>query len=106
VRGDVYRLNPRHRHGGHQQSGARYAVVLQSDGLSALSTRLVAPTSTSARASLFRPEIDLSGEPTRVMLEQTTVVDAETELGQFAGRLSAEELAEVEGALRLVLGLF
>jgi mRNA interferase MazF len=105
VRGDVYRFVS-HDVRGDKQSGPRYAVVLQSDELAALSTLLVAPTSTSARPTLFRPAIDLLGVATYVLLEQTTVVNPESELGDFAGRLTAEELAEVDAALRLVMGLF
>ena len=41
---------------GHEQRGTRFAVVVQSDSLP-LSTLLVAPTSTSARAASFRPRI-------------------------------------------------
>jgi len=40
------------------------------------------------------------------LLEQTTVVNPETELGEFAGRLSPDELADVNQALLLVLGLY
>jgi len=43
---------------GHEQSGVRYAVVVQSD-LLPLSTWLVAPTSTSARGATFRPEVSI-----------------------------------------------
>ncbi|HEX8157242.1 MAG TPA: type II toxin-antitoxin system PemK/MazF family toxin [Solirubrobacteraceae bacterium] len=40
---------------GHEQHGARYAVVVQADELLGLSTVLVSPTSTRARAATFRP---------------------------------------------------
>jgi mRNA interferase MazF len=88
---------------GHEQNGARYAVVVQSDSLP-LSTWLVAPTSTSARAASFRPEIELNGTTTRVLVEQTTAVDPQR-LGEHAGRLSSDELADVDEALRVVLSL-
>ena len=39
------------------------------------------------------------------MVEQLTVVDPESRLGQFAGRLSAAELRAVNDALVKVLGL-
>lgn len=87
-----------------EQRGARYGVVVQSDDLLALSTVLVAPTSTSARAASFRPPIELNGEETRVLVEQTTVVDP-GRLGLSAGRLDAAELRAVDEALLLVLGL-
>ena len=70
----------------------------------ALSTTLVAPTSTSARPATFRPTISLKGTETRVLVEQTIVVDPER-LGQSAGRLDADELKAVDEALALVLGL-
>ena len=103
VRGDIYRLPERRNAIGHEQRGVRYAVVLQTDELP-LSTLIVAPTSTGARSASFRPEIDMQGTRTKVMLEQSFAADPQR-LGEFAGRLSANELAEVETALRLVLGL-
>src|SRR5688500_20175916 len=74
VRGEVHRLRSLRGAQGHEQAGTRYAVVVQSD-LLPLSTWLVAPTSTSARAATFRPEVSIVGRPTRVLAVQTTVVD-------------------------------
>jgi mRNA interferase MazF len=71
-----------------------------------LSTLLVAPTSTSARTTVFRPRIALNGQTTLVLVEQATVVNPQTELGDFAGRLTTDELAELDQAIRLVMGLF
>ncbi|MDR0284270.1 MAG: type II toxin-antitoxin system PemK/MazF family toxin [Propionibacteriaceae bacterium] len=104
MRGDIYRFRP-HDTRGHKQSGVRYAVVVQSDDLM-LSTLIVAPTSTRARPTVFRPQIELGGERTFVLVEQTTVVNPDLELGDFVGRLSVEELGELERALLLVFGLF
>ena len=105
VRGDIYRLRANKHAHGHEQRVTRYAVVVQADYLN-LSTLLVAPTSTSARPSDFRPTITIDGTETRILVEQTTAVNAETRLGDFAGRLDAEELTELDRALALVLGLF
>jgi mRNA interferase MazF len=103
VRGDVFRLRaPRGVRGG-EQSGRRYAVVVQSD-LLPLSTWLVAPTSTSARSASFRPEITVGGDTTRVLAEQTAAVDP-TRLGVLLGHLSYGEMAQVDAAVRLVLAL-
>jgi mRNA interferase MazF len=77
--------------------------VVQSGSLP-LSTWLVAPTSTSARAATFRPEVEIAGRPTRVLAEQTAAVDP-VRLGDPAGRLTSEELRRVDAALRLVLAL-
>lgn len=104
VRGEIFRLPPPRRARGHEQRGSRYAVVVQADELLGLSTLLVSPTSTSARAASFRPTITLGGDETRVLVEQTTVVDPQR-LGRSAGRLDAHELRAVDEALMLVLGL-
>jgi mRNA interferase MazF len=104
VRGEVRRLRaPRDRRGSEQR-GARYAVVVQADEMLALSTVLVAPTSRSAPARSWRPRIEIDGETTHVLVEQTTAVSPER-LGETAGRLSARELRAVDDALALVLGL-
>ncbi|MGI8412728.1 MAG: type II toxin-antitoxin system PemK/MazF family toxin [Solirubrobacteraceae bacterium] len=89
---------------GHEQRGARFAVVVQADELLALSTVLVAPTSRSAPPRSFRPVIELDGDTTRVLIEQTTAVSTER-LGEPAGRLNAHEMRAVDEALAVVLGL-
>lgn len=103
MRGDVHRLRASRDVRGHEQSGTRYAVVVQSDDLP-LSTLLVAPTSTSARAASFRPEIDVDGRTSRVLTEQTAAVDP-SRLGDLVGHLRFDELRQVEAALRLVMDL-
>jgi mRNA interferase MazF len=104
VRGEVFRLPSPRNARGKEQRGARFAVVVQADEFMALSTTLVSPTSTSAQAATFRPAITLDGIETRVLVEQTTVVDPQR-LGRSAGRLDAYELRAVDDALALVLSL-
>jgi mRNA interferase MazF len=104
VRGEVFRLASPRDARGREQRGVRYAVVVQADEFMALSTTLVSPTSASARAATFRPTIELDGTETRVLVEQTTVVDPQR-LGRSAGRLDAHELRAVDDALALILGL-
>lgn len=104
MRGDVYRLKaPKDVHG-HEQARARYAVVVQSDDLP-LSTWIIAPTSTGRREASFRPEIEIAGSRTRVMVEQLTAIDPEARLGEFAGRLAVKDMQAVDAALRAVLAL-
>jgi mRNA interferase MazF len=79
-------------------------VVVQADEFLTLSTVLVSPTSSSAQPASFRPAISLGGGTTRVLVEQTTVVDPQR-LGRSAGRLDASELQAIDDALALVLGL-
>jgi mRNA interferase MazF len=103
LRGDVYRFKlPKGV--GHEQHGDRYGVVVQADEFLPHSVVLVAPTSTSARAASFRPEIDVDGETTRVLVEQLGAVDA-SRLGELRGHLSPEEQWGVDEALATVLGL-
>ena len=104
VRGEVFRLRLPRGARGSEQRGARYAVVVQADELLALSTVLVAPTSTSAPARSCRPTIDVEGTPTRVLVEQTTAISP-GRLGRSAGRLSTAELRDLDAALELVFGL-
>jgi len=104
VRGEIFRLPAPRAARGHEQRGARYAVIIQADEFLDLSTVLVSPTSASARATSFRPTITLDGQETRVLVEQTTVVDP-GRLGRSAGRLDAGELRAVDEALMIVLGL-
>jgi mRNA interferase MazF len=103
VRGDVYELKAPRDARGHEQRGSRYAVVVQSD-LLPLSTWLVSPTSTSARPASFRPQIEIGGKSTLVLVEQTAAVDPQR-LGHLVGHLSQQEMAEVDEALRVVLHL-
>ena len=103
LRGDVYRFRlPRGI--GHEQHGDRYGVVVQADEFLPRSVVLVAPTSTSARAASFRPEAEIAGETTRVLVEQVGAVDARR-LGELAGHLTHEEMWGVDEALLAVLGL-
>lgn len=104
MRGDLYRLKAPKDARGHEQAGTRYAVVVQSDDLP-LSTWIVAPTSTGRRGASFRPEIEIGGVRTRVMIEQLTVIDPQARLGEFAGRLDIVELQAIDEALQVVLGL-
>lgn len=102
VRGDVHAIVlPKGR--GRVQHGTRYAVVVQADDLLALSTVVVCPTSRSAPAASFHPEIDI-GEPTRVLCEMVGAVDARN-LGKQVAHLALDDMRAVDEGLQLVLDL-
>lgn len=103
MRGDLFRVKAARGTVGREQQGGRFAVVVQSDFVQP-STLLVAPTSTSAKWAQYRPEIEVAGTATRVLIEQTMAVDPQR-LGEFAGRLGAHEMGAVDDALRLVFAL-
>ncbi|MFM7686788.1 MAG: type II toxin-antitoxin system PemK/MazF family toxin [Actinomycetota bacterium] len=102
-RGDVYRFKVP-KGVGHEQQGERFGVVVQSDVMLPRSVVVVAPTSRSAKHASFRPEVQVAGEATRVLVEQLGAVDAQR-LGRRVGRLTAEEMWSVDEALVVVLGL-
>ncbi|HEY5197089.1 MAG TPA: type II toxin-antitoxin system PemK/MazF family toxin [Solirubrobacteraceae bacterium] len=103
TRGEIYRVRLTTSRG-REQVGPRYAVIVQAEQLLGLSTAIIAPTSRSAAPATFRPQINLAGESTRVMVEQLRAVDVER-LVTFAGRLSAPEQRAVDHAVALVLDL-
>jgi mRNA interferase MazF len=103
TRGEIYRVRLPGRRG-REQAGPRYAVIVQAEELLGLSTVIVAPTSRSAARATFRPEIEIAGETTRVLVEQLRAVDVER-LDDLAGRLTSPEQRTVDEALGLVLDL-
>jgi mRNA interferase MazF len=103
LRGDIYRFRlPKGV--GREQQGDRFAVVVQAEEFLPRSVVIVAPTSRSARAASFRPEAEIDGEGTRVLVEQIGAVDTQR-LGDLAGHLTREEIWGVDEALTTVLGL-
>lgn len=103
LRGDVHRFRlPRSV--GHEQHGDRYAVVVQADEFLPRSVVVVAPTSRSARPASFRPEAQIDGGATRVLVEQLGAVDLQR-LGELIGHLTHDEMWGVDEALIAVLGL-
>ena len=65
---------------------------------------LVAPTSHSARPASFRPEIEVLGQTTRVLVEQVGAIDA-GRLGELAGRVTPQQQWGIDEALTTVLSL-
>lgn len=79
-------------------------MIVQSDALLPRSVILIAPTSTRARDASFRPEIEIDGTATKVLVEQMGAVDV-TRLGDISGHLTSEEQWVVDAAILTVLGL-
>ena len=102
-RGDIHELRPP-RGKGHELRGRRFGVILQAEEFLRRSVVIVAPTSQSARAATFRPEIEVNDEPTRVLVEQLGTVDT-TRLGKLVGHVEPAEQWEIDDALRLIVGL-
>jgi mRNA interferase MazF len=77
--------------------------VVQTDDLLSLSTVAICPTSRSAPAASFHPEVDI-GEPTRILCEMVGAVDARN-LGERIAHLSLDDMRAVDEGLQLVLDL-
>ena len=102
-RGDIFDLRlPKGV--GHEQQGRRFGIVVQSDAFLPRSVVLVAPTSRSAKPASFRPEVEIDGSSTRVLVEQVGAVDV-NRLGDLTGHLTPEEQWGVDTALLTVFGL-
>lgn len=78
--------------------------MVQANELLPRSVVLMAPTSRSAKHASFRPEIDVLGEGTKVLVELVGAVDA-GRLGDLVGRVTPEEQWGIDEALVTVLGL-
>jgi mRNA interferase MazF len=69
------------------------------------STVVVAPTSTRALPTVFRPVVEVAGGRTKVLTEQIRALDR-SRLGRRVATLAQAELRAVDDALKVVLGLF
>ncbi|MFD4422211.1 type II toxin-antitoxin system PemK/MazF family toxin [Agromyces sp. NPDC058484] len=103
IRGGVYRIDlgrPR----GHEQGGKRLGLVV-SPSDSPLSVVTVVPTSTSAGSSVHRPELEVAGRLTRMLVDQIRSIDVDYVVGDPVAYLTGDQLAEVELALVHYLGV-
>jgi mRNA interferase MazF len=88
---------------GHEQRGRRLGVVVSpSDWPSYVVT--VVPTSTSAGASVFRPEVEVNGRRTRLLIDQIRTIDIDY-VGDMVDYLARDQMAELEHTLARFLGL-
>ncbi|MFI6393446.1 type II toxin-antitoxin system PemK/MazF family toxin [Nonomuraea sp. NPDC050540] len=102
-RGAIREVKPPAGARGHEQQGERYGVVIQSDRF-ATSTVTIALTSTRAGPAIYRPEIEFDGVKTRILTDQIYSVDP-ARLGAFKGGLESQEIADLDRAIMLKLGL-
>jgi mRNA interferase MazF len=86
IRGAVYRIDlgrPR----GHEQGGKRLGLVM-SPSDSPLSVVTVIPTSTSARPSVYRPELEIAGRLTQMLVDQIRSIDVAYVVGDVVDYLT------------------
>lgn len=103
IHGAVYRIDLG-RSRGHEQGGRRLGLVV-SPSDSPLSIVTVIPTSTSAGPSIHRPELEIDGRSTRLLVDQIRSIDTNYVVDDPVDFLNRDELAEVELALAHYLGV-
>lgn len=104
IRGAVYRIDLGDAKRGHEQRGRRYGLVLSPSSMP-WSVATIIPTSTTAQAAVFRPELEIAGTLTRLLVDQIRTVDVSFVHGDPVHYLDRDELAEVEHAVSHYLGL-
>jgi mRNA interferase MazF len=81
--------------------GAVYPIDLGD----AWSTVTVLPTSTSAQASVFRPEVVIAGRETKILSDQVRTIDVSYVAGDLVDCLSRDGMAQVEHGISRYFGL-
>jgi mRNA interferase MazF len=103
IRGAVYRIDLG-RTRGHEQRGKRLGLVV-SPSDSPLSVVTVIPTSTSVGPSIHRPDLEIAGRPTRLLVDQIRSIDVDYVDGDPVDYLTRDQLAQVDLALAHYLGV-
>ncbi|MGL5809341.1 MAG: type II toxin-antitoxin system PemK/MazF family toxin [Nocardioides sp.] len=88
----------------HEQGGKRLGLVM-SPSDSPMSVVTVVPTSTSAGSSVHRPELEVAGRLTRMLVDQIRSIDVDYVVGDPVDYLTRDQLGEVELALAHYLGV-
>lgn len=104
IRGAMYRVDLGDAKRGHEQRGRRYGLVLSPTSMP-WSVATIVPTSTSAQPAAFRPELEVAGTRTRLLVDQIRTIDVSYVHGDPVHYLDHDELAEVEHAVARYLGL-
>ena len=82
IRGAVYPVDLGEAKRGHEQRGRRLGLVISIEQ-NAWSTVTVIPTSTSAQASVFRPEAVIAGRDTKILVDQIRTIDVSHVAGEL-----------------------
>jgi mRNA interferase MazF len=104
IRGAVYPVDLGEAKRGHEQRGRRLGLVISLEQ-DAWSTLTILPTSTTAQASVFRPEVFIAGRETRILIDQIRTIDVSYVVGDLVDYLSRDDMAQVEHSLSRYFGL-
>jgi len=70
-----------------------------------LSVVTVVLTSASAGPSVHRPEVEIAGRPTRMLVDQIRSIDVDYVVGDPVDYLPRDQLEEIEFAIARYLGI-
>jgi mRNA interferase MazF len=104
IRGAVYPVDLGDAKRGREQRGRRLGLVISIEQ-DAWSVVTVIPTSTSAQASVFRPEVLIAGQETKILIDQVRTIDVSYVTGELIDYLSQDDMAHVEHSLSHYFGL-
>jgi mRNA interferase MazF len=104
IRGAVYPVDLGEAKRGHEQRG-RYLGLVISIEQNAWSTVTILPTSTSAQAAIFRPDVVIAGRDTKILIDQIRTIDTRYVAGEHVDYMSRDDMAQVEHCLSRHLGL-
>lgn len=89
---------------GHKQGGRRYAVILSPSDVN-WSVATIVPTSTRAQRSIFRPELEVMGASTLVLVDQIRTIDVNYLSDDPVDYLTRDQMGDIEHALAHYLGI-
>jgi len=103
IRGAVYPIDLG-KPFGHEQGGKRLGVVVSQGGWS-WSVATIVPTSTSAQSTNYRPEVQVDGVTTKLLVDQIRSIDLGRITPVPVDHLDHFELRELEWLISEYLGL-
>jgi mRNA interferase MazF len=104
IRGAIYPVDLGDAKRGHEQRGRRLGLVISIEQ-NAWPTVTIIPTSSSAQASVFRPDVVIAGRETKVLIDQVRTIDTSYVVGELVDYLSRDDMAQVEHGLSRYFGL-
>ena len=104
IRGAVYPVDLGDAKRGREQRGRRLGLVISIEQ-NAWSVVTIIPTSTSAQASVFRPEVVIAGQQTKILIDQVRTIDVSYVTGELIDYLSQDDMTQVEHSLSRYFGL-
>jgi mRNA interferase MazF len=104
IRGAVYPVDLGDAERRHEQRSKRLGLAISIEQ-NAWSVVTIIPTSTSAQASVFRPEVVIGGPETKILIDQVRTIDVSYVTGELIDFLSRDDMAQVEHSLSHYFGL-